>query len=56
MSCIICGRNSCCASFHSLEQQQFFADAETAYDEYLDVRARCQREYEESTQDEDEEE
>jgi hypothetical protein len=24
MSCEICGRNNCCASFHSIEEQQAF--------------------------------
>lgn len=38
MACEICGRSSCCASFHSLEEQQAFDDiADKVKDRAKDV-------------------
>ena len=52
MGCYICGRGNCMPSFHSLEEQEYFEEAYEAYEHYLEVRARCQEEY--NTREEDE--
>lgn len=54
MSCFICGRGNCTPSFHSLEEQSFFDDAEAAYDNYIEVRDKCREEW--ASQGEEEEE
>jgi hypothetical protein len=45
MSCYICGRNSCCGSFHSSEEQKVFERASDAYDRFLEIRQQCRDEY-----------
>ena len=44
MSCYICGRGSCMPSFHSLEEQEAFEDAEEAYEKFIEIRDRCREE------------
>jgi len=56
MSCYICGRGNCIPIFHSIEEQQAFSDAEDAYDNYIEVRDRCRREWVEAESEEDESE
>ncbi len=46
MGCFICGRGNCIPSFHSLDEQAAYEPAETAYEKYLDVRAKCREDYE----------
>jgi hypothetical protein len=55
MSCYICRRGSCTPSFHSLEEQEAYEDADTAYEEFLDVWERCNKEWLESEEEEPEE-
>lgn len=45
MSCYICGGGACMPSFHSLEEQEAFSDAEDAFDNFIEVRDRCRREW-----------
>lgn len=54
--CFICGRGSCCPSFHSLEEQEAYEPAEEAYDKYLEIRAQCEAAYNQSEEDDEEEE
>jgi len=35
MACEICGRNNCCRSFHSLEEQQRFDDIINPYKDHI---------------------
>lgn len=51
--CFICGRGSCCQSFHSLEEQEAYEPAEEAFEKYLEIRARCQAEYNQTDDEED---
>ncbi len=37
--CVICCRNSCCESFHSLEEQEKYQKALDAYNKFLEIRA-----------------
>ena len=53
MACFICGRGSCISSFHSLAEQEAFADAEIAYEKYLEVRQRCREKLEEEEEDDE---
>ena len=39
MSCDICGRSSCCNSFHSLEEQEKYSKAIEAFDRAREIRA-----------------
>jgi len=43
--CMICGRNSCCINFHSLEEQRIYEPAIEAYEKYLEILAECEEEY-----------
>lgn len=45
MSCYICGRGSCCGSFHSIEEQKVFERASDAYDRFLEIRQQCRDEF-----------
>lgn len=54
--CYICGRGNCTPSFHSLEEQQAFEPAEEAYAKFIEVRAQCFIDYQESEQEEENEE
>lgn len=54
MSCVICGRGNCTMSFHSLEEQSYFEEAEQAFERYLDIRERCRQEWLDSGSDEEE--
>lgn len=39
MSCDICGRGSCCTSFHSLDEQNRYEKVIEAFDRARDLRA-----------------
>jgi len=51
MSCDICGRSNCCASFHSSEEQDRYAKVIEAFDYARELRARMQREERETETD-----
>ena len=53
--CFICGRGNCTPSFHSFEEQDAYYDAAMAYDNYLEVRARCEQSYYSSIEEEKDE-
>ena len=36
--CFICGRSSCCESFHSLEEQELYAPAIAQYEKAVALR------------------
>ena len=38
MGCFICGRSSCCVSFHSLEEQEKYADAIELFEKAVEKR------------------
>lgn len=44
MSCDICGRGSCCDSFHSAEEQQRYAPAIELFDRARELRAKIRQE------------
>ncbi len=46
--CFICGRGNCMPSFHSVEEQEAFSDADEAYDNFIEVRDRCRQEFNEN--------
>ena len=54
MACFICGRGNCTPSFHSLDEQNAYSDAETAYEKYLDIRQRCKEDFENRDEEESE--
>ena len=39
-------------SFHSLEEQEAFQEAEDAYDKFLEVREKCREQYAQTEEDE----
>lgn len=43
MSCDICGRGSCCASFHSLEEQGRYEKVIEAFDRARELRSEVRR-------------
>ena len=51
MSCDICGRGSCCPSFHSIEEQKKYEDVIELFDKARDLRDKIRAE-----EDEEEEE
>ena len=55
MSCDICGRGSCCPSFHSIEEQKKYEDVIGLFDKARDLRDKI-RAQEEEWEDEEEEE
>lgn len=54
MSCDICGRGSCCPSFHSIEEQKKYEDVIELFDKARDLRDKIRAE-EDEEEDEDEE-
>jgi len=53
MSCDICGRGSCCDSFHSLEEQQRYEKVIEAFDKARELRAQVRAELEAEESEED---
>lgn len=53
MACFICGRGNCIPSFHSLEEQKAYSDAEVAYEKFLDIRQRCKEDFENRCEEEE---
>lgn len=51
--CFICRRGNCCPSFHSLEEQNAYEPAEEAFDRYLEIRAKCEAEYNQVNEDDE---
>jgi transcription elongation factor Elf1 len=47
MSCDICGRGSCCTSFHSMEEQDNYAAVIELFDKARDLRAQIKQEMQE---------
>ncbi len=45
--CYICGRSSCCPSFHSRELQKAYEPAGEAYDRFLVIRQECKEKWRE---------
>ena len=56
MSCDICGRGSCCVSFHSMEEQEEYAAVIELFDKARDMRAQIKQEMQEARDQETEEE
>ena len=52
--CMICGRSSCMPSFHSVEEQEAYEPAEAAYENYLDIREQCRKDWMEMGEDDNE--
>jgi hypothetical protein len=51
MSCDICGRGSCCASFHSLDEQARYEKVIAAFDRARELRTKVKTEaFEEETE------
>jgi transcription elongation factor Elf1 len=46
MSCDICGRGSCCESFHSIEEQFRYSKVVEAFDNAREMRAKVREEFE----------
>lgn len=46
MSCVICGRNSCSESFHSLEEQERYEKVIDAFERARELRAQVRAEIE----------
>lgn len=38
MACLICGRGSCCESFHTIEEQERFAPAILLFERAVELR------------------
>lgn len=55
MSCFICGRGSCCTSFHSRDEQERYAPViellETAFDKAAEMRKEIKDQERENEQD-----
>lgn len=51
MACFICGRSSCCESFHSVKEQERFAPAIELYERAVELREKIR-----NADDEEEEE
>ena len=47
MSCDICGRGSCCSSFHTQEEQDRYSKVIEAFDKARELRRRVREEVEE---------
>jgi hypothetical protein len=54
--CFICGRSSCCESFHSLEEQERFAPAIELKDRAIELRDKIRAEMEDLADTTEEEE
>lgn len=42
--CFICGRSSCCESFHTVEEQERFAPAIELYEKAIELREKIRNE------------
>lgn len=52
--CYICGRGNCCPSFHQIEEQEAFAPAEEAFENFLRVKEQCFENYNNRYEEEEE--
>lgn len=55
MSCDICGRGSCCPSFHSIEEQKKYEDVIELFDKARDLRDKIRADEEEDEEEEEDE-
>lgn len=51
MVCDICGRTSCCVSFHSFEEQDLFAPVIELFEKARDLRTKIKNEIQEDLTD-----
>lgn len=51
--CDICGRGSCCESFHSLEEQERYAPAIALFEKARELRYEIKHEIEEESKEDD---
>ena len=42
--CFICGRSSCCESFHTIQEQERFAPAIELYEKAIELREKIRNE------------
>jgi transcription elongation factor Elf1 len=50
MSCDICGRTSCCVSFHSHEEQDRYSEVIEAFERARELRAEVRNEEDDDEQ------
>ena len=54
--CFICGRSNCIPAFHSIEEQLAFSEAEIAYDNYINIKKKCEEAWEQRVVNEEDDE